>query len=176
MRHLLFIALMGATSAQAADVDWKLYGGATIDQKAEVCFYDANGVTWKSDKLFRVWTKCLLRADILKVDTKKGPGKAIIDESAKRVAHHYVPPIATVENAVADLLVDYTFFEVVADLGNLEPTGRMLYEIDCSEDKVRWLSLFIQRNGAQYNKNTPGDWEYIAPETNVARLAKLLCP
>jgi hypothetical protein len=37
------IALMLTSSARAADVDWKMYGGATADAQS-FCFYDANGV------------------------------------------------------------------------------------------------------------------------------------
>ncbi len=171
------LLLASAGSAQAADVDWKVYGAANVDQKAEVCFYEANGVTAKPDTLVRVWAKCLLQADIKKIDVKKAFGGAILEESATRVAHHYLPPLATVEITNSDQIVDYTLYEVIADLAtNLEPTGRMLYEIDCSEKKVHELSIFIRRNGATYSRNTPSDWQYIAPETNVARLAKLLCP
>ena len=173
----LVLALFTGASAQAADVDWKLYGSSTITQaETDICFYDANGITWKSDKLVRVWVKCLLQADIEKIDTNKGPGKAIIEESAQKVARHYLPPIATIENANADQLVDFTFYEVVADLGNPQPRGRIYYEINCSENMLRELSISIQTKGRISSKDEPRDWKYIAPETNSSRLAKLLCP
>jgi hypothetical protein len=44
-----------------ASVDWKLYGGASIDG-ASFCFYDANGVVQEPGNQIRVWTKCLPEA------------------------------------------------------------------------------------------------------------------
>jgi hypothetical protein len=172
---VLALLFAGASSAQAADVDWKLYGTSTIKAETDICFYDSDGVTWKSDKLVRVWAKCLRQADIEKIDTNKGPGKAIIEESAQRVARHYLPPIATVEDANADQLVDFTFYEVVADLANVQPRGRIYYEINCSENMMRELSISFQTKGGISSKDEPLDWKYIAPETNASRLAKLLC-
>jgi hypothetical protein len=37
------LAFMFASSAKAADVDWKLYGGASVAGPG-FCFYDANSV------------------------------------------------------------------------------------------------------------------------------------
>jgi len=57
------LALMLALSAQAAEVDWKLYGGASVAGPS-LCFYDAASVTRASNSCIRVWTKCLAQKDL----------------------------------------------------------------------------------------------------------------
>jgi len=57
-------ALIGATTiAFADDVDWKLYGGASVENTPEFCFFDAKSVIQESGGQFRVWTKCFVQKD-----------------------------------------------------------------------------------------------------------------
>jgi hypothetical protein len=57
----LSIALMAfaaiTATAQAADVDWKMYGGASV-AGPEICFYDAKGAVRTPERLVRVSTEC----------------------------------------------------------------------------------------------------------------------
>jgi hypothetical protein len=46
--------------AQAASVDWKFSGGASLDGHSE-SFYDARGVAKGQDGHIRVWTKVLFK-------------------------------------------------------------------------------------------------------------------
>jgi hypothetical protein len=76
---------MLTSSARAADVDWKMYGGATADAQS-FCFYDANGVAIAHSGYVRVWTKCLRKADLESVYFKGDRGRQIVDNAAKKVA------------------------------------------------------------------------------------------
>ena len=61
---LVLAALIGATTiAFADDVDWKLYGGASVENTPEFCFFDAKSVIQESGGQFRVWTKCFVQKD-----------------------------------------------------------------------------------------------------------------
>src|ERR1700741_550392 len=73
------ITLTIASSAQAADVDWKTYGAVTGEEGDEVCFYEERGITRTSDGHVRVWTKCLLQKDLDSLDLKSDLGKKIVD-------------------------------------------------------------------------------------------------
>jgi hypothetical protein len=68
------IALTLASSARAADVDWKMCGGATADAQS-FCFYDANGVAIVHSGYVRVWTKCMRKADLESVYFKGDRGR-----------------------------------------------------------------------------------------------------
>jgi hypothetical protein len=52
-----------ASSARAADVDWKLYGGASVSGQSW-CFYDAKSVARLSGGFIRFWTKCVLQKKV----------------------------------------------------------------------------------------------------------------
>jgi hypothetical protein len=89
---LLATPIGGTTIAFADDVDWRLYGGATVENTPEICFFDAKGVTQESVGQLRAWTKCLDQKEL---------GNVLLDEtSLKKAARKrlsgYVPPIVTI--------------------------------------------------------------------------------
>jgi hypothetical protein len=164
-------------TAQALDVDWKVYGSASVDGDV-VCFYDAKGVVRRSDGHIRVWTKCLLYKDIDSIDTKKDPGKTILKNSAQKVVRSYVPPIAMVDETIDfDKSMDIAWYEESANLSNIEPVARIFYEINCSEGMMQQLSISVRNKNGKYGYlDKPDGWKYNSPETNGARLQKILCP
>jgi hypothetical protein len=75
-----------------------------------------------------------------------------------------------------DRVPDIVGGEEVADLGDIEPQSRIFYEIGCSERMLRELSIHIQAKDKSFSSDTPKEWQRVAPETNAARLLKILCP
>jgi hypothetical protein len=61
------LALLLVVPAKAADVDWKMYGGASLAGPS-LCFYDANSVARASSGYIRVWTKCLAKIGVESTD------------------------------------------------------------------------------------------------------------
>jgi hypothetical protein len=173
----ILFAVVGAPVAlpQALSVDWKYYGGAAIDGKSE-CFYDAKGVVQGPDGSIRVWTKCLLQKDLDSIDIKKDFDGRILENAAKKLALHYVPPIATVESIDVTQSVAITLYEETANISNLQPRANVFYDLNCSERMLRELSTNFQVNGKSGSRDKPSDWKYVPPEGNGARLLKLLCP
>jgi hypothetical protein len=173
----LFIATAStaASFAQELDVDWKLYGGAKIGGVDDACFYDAKGVAQGPENHLRVWTKCIGIQSLNDVDTKNGPNQKIIENAAQKIAHGYVPPIIVAGSVEFQSIPDITAMEEIADIANIQPHGRILYEIDCANQMLRELSIAIQVGGKTGSSSKPGDWKYISPETNAATLSKILC-
>jgi hypothetical protein len=63
-------------------------------------------------------------------------------------------------------------YEEIANISSIEATAVIFYELGCSEQMLRELTVkFGDRGGS----NKPLEWKYIAPETNGARLFKMLC-
>src|SRR5262249_5215529 len=90
-----------AFSACAADVDWKVYGFASLSG-AEICFYELRSIIRAPDRHLRVWTKCLAQKDLDAIDITREFSGRILEDTAQKVARSYVPPFATVENITAD--------------------------------------------------------------------------
>lgn len=166
---ILTLILSAVTAnAQALDVDWKMYGAASGD----LCFYEAKGVSRTAAKLLRVWTKCLPQKDIDGINIEKDLGGKILENTARKVVDRYIPPIATIEDTGFDQGVAVIQYEQTANLSNLTPSARFLYEVDCPEQKLRELSIWVRDKGSS-DRERP--WTHAAPETNGGRLVRLLC-
>jgi hypothetical protein len=179
------LALTLASLARAADVDWKMYGSASLalldggvlsSDRGVFCFYDANGITPTADRHLRVWTKCLLLKDLHSVDMKDELGGKIVKNTARKVLDKYVPPFAVVENVDFNQALAVIQYEETANLGGIQPRTQIFYELNCSERMTRTLSISVQVDGSRDSfDNKPSNWEYVPPETNGARLLKILC-
>jgi hypothetical protein len=169
------LALTLASSAQAADVDWKMYGIASVDGGV-VCFYDANGLTRTADRHVRVWAKCLLQSELDSIDIKTDFGGRIVENAARKVVKGYMPPIAFAENIDFDQGINVIRYEETANISGIQPQARFFYELNCSERMMRRLSTYVRTNGRDGYSDTPSGWEYVPPEGSGATLLKILCP
>jgi hypothetical protein len=171
---LLFIfgMVLLASSAHAAAVDWKFYGGADIGITGQtVCFYEERGITRPRPDIVDVWVKCLLQHDLDNVPANAPYSRAYIDMSGSRIANIYKPPILRVERMNIDQIEQVIMYESVADVGDLTAHATFYYELDCRRHMMRELSIDIENQPG----TAPSDWQYIPPESNGARLVSLLC-
>lgn len=171
-------AIMCAPSslAQTLSVDWKFYGTAPTDGGYGACFYDAKGIVSRPNGYLRVWTKCLPIKDIDSIDIKKDFDGKILENTAQKIIRSYVPPLATVETAIDfDQAMVITQYEETANLSSIQPLARIFYEINCSEQMLRELSISVRVEDKFGSRDRPEDWKYVAPETNGARMLKILC-
>ena len=173
---MLFSAVAApACLGQGVGVDWKFYGGASIEGNSDFCFYDAMGLAQTPDGHIRVWTKCLLQKDLDSVDVKTEFGEKIVTNTAQKIITHYAPPIAEIENLNSDQIMQTIQYEETADIATFQPRARIFYELNCSEQMLRELSIFIQAGGKSGSRDKPSEWKYVSPETNGTRLLKILC-
>jgi hypothetical protein len=161
--------------AHAADVDWKLYGSSKDDDGATACFYDSIGAAKAADGHVRVWAKCLSQNEMDNINIKEDYGGKILDNTARKMIGHYIPPLAAVDDIDFEKAMTVTQYEQTANISALEPHARIFYELNCEERMIRELSVFFQYSGKTGSSDTPRKWQYVAPETNGARLLKLLC-
>ena len=179
LTFVLTAAVAGASAglAEELSVDWKLYGFVSNDTKdPEECYYDAKGIVRGTDSHIRVWTKCLLQKDMDNIDIEKDFEGKILKNAAQKIVHYYVPPIAAIETIDVNQSMIITQYEETANISYIEPRARIFYELNCPEKMLRELSISIRANGKFGSRNEPGKWSYVAPETNGARLLKILCP
>jgi hypothetical protein len=171
----VFAALIGSSTVLfAQDVDWKAYGGASVEAPS-VCFFDSRGVSKSNDQI-RVWTKCLFRKDLDDpLDEKTDRGRKLIEQSARQFVDGYVPPIVQIGVLGFDQRVDVILAEQIANLGDIQPNARIFLELNCANQMERRLSTYVKVNGKEGFNEKPSAWEHVAPETNAAHLQKLLC-
>ncbi len=158
---------------QALDVDWKFYGGAFGDS---LCFYDANGVVRGPEDHRRVWIKCLPQKDVDAIDIKKDFAGKILENASQKIIKGYVPPIVAMGDIDFDQMPAVVGYEETANIGHIQPQASIFYELSCAERMLRELSISIQTKGQGGSRDKPGDWKYVPPEGNAARLLKILCP
>lgn len=91
--------------------------------------------------------KCLLQKDLDSIDVKKDFDGKILENTAQKVAHHYVPPIATVEIIDANQRMVITQYEETANIGNIQINSDIFYELNCSEQMLLELSMHFLVNG-----------------------------
>ena len=180
-RATFFVAFTLCSSVGFAetDVDWKYYGGASVDEPS-MCFYDASGVIREPENKIRVWTKCLPQEGINSALLKNMPdGVKIVVDAQQKVARGYVPPFALVGVADFDThngIETVAVAEDIADLDYVKPQARIFYELNCPERAIRELSVHTVVRGRARSSDTPGEWQYVAPETSGSWLLKILCP
>lgn len=174
----LLFAGVGASAglAQASSVDWKFYGGASVDADKELCFYEADRVEKRPDGHMRVWTKCLAQKNMDSINIEKDFDGAILHKTADKMAHYYVPPIAKAQPIDLNQSIAITGYEETANISNIQPRARIFYELNCSDRMLRELSIYIVANGKSGSIDKPGDWSYVPSEGNAASLITILCP
>ena len=160
--------------AKAADVDWKMYGGASVSEP-KICFYDAKSVVRTPERLVRVWTKCFSRKDLNGVDVDKDFAGKISKNAARKMQDGYMPPIGLVEEIDFDHALVIAMYEEIANVSGIHPQTTISYEFNCPQKIVRELSIDLRVNGQGGSKNTPSNWRYVPPEGNEASLRKILC-
>ncbi len=160
----------------AAPVDWKFYGGLKLSREELLAFFDADGLIRRPDGHIEVWTKSISQSAVHRLIEGKGTVQdQLVKRAAQRIASKYVLPYGTVDAVDSDLYIDLVTYEVVADIGNIDPEASILYEINCSDRILRELSLFLRVHGKTQQSDKPLEWKHAPPESNAANLLRLAC-
>lgn len=172
----LLLLVPVAAIAQTDDVDWKFYGGANVTNHTSLCFYDEKSIESLENKNVKVWVKCAASEDLDKLDANSDAEKRIVAASVEKLHNRYVPPVVTVIHDLnSEQITSLIIYEETANSDLIKPESRLLYELNCPERQIRTLSVSFHLHGKDGGSDSPGNWMDISPETNVARLFKLLC-
>jgi len=175
MLVILFIATV-MTNIDAIGADWKYCGGATLFKgEKTVVFYDSESINRTPSGTIKVWVKALNQSKFDAVMKKNQ--KQIVNKSAKKVVNKYYPPYTLVNSKTSfDDCIDIISWEECANSYEIDPRSKFLFEINCTNKKVRTLSgIVYNKKGEIKSSSEVGDWEYISPESNSEILQKILC-
>ena len=102
----------------------------------------------------------------------------VVETAVQQILRGYVPPIIRIGTLDFEQVPEITTLEEIADIGNIEPLAKIYYELNCSDQMMRELSIYVQVEGKSKSGSSdkPHDWKYSSPESNGARLLKILCP
>ena len=162
----------GVCPTYAGGLGWKVLSHQSA-KEPEVCFYSSANV-FRSNDIFSVWTKCLDREDLNKAVKDDSTG-TLSDIAAEKIAHDYVPPVASLRGLKADQFIDAVIDEELANNGNIRPLKTVLREIDCPKWRTRELSVIVPVDGQVRSSDTPQHWRRIPNLGDLASLSKLLC-
>jgi hypothetical protein len=178
VRHVVFllvgcIVLTAETPpALAEGSGWRVFGPYSIKQP-EICFYGSADV-YRSNNVFKVWTKCLARDDLNKAVKNDATG-TLSDTVAAKIAHSYVPPVASFQHLEGDQFIDAVIDEELANTGSLRPLKTVLLEVDCAKKRTREISSIALGDGQIRTSDTPKDWQSLSPLSGASSLSRILC-
>ncbi len=170
----LLLASTSAAHAQERIVDWKVYGVGKIDESEWLFFYDAKGITQTQNGTVKVWTKTLRTKDV-ETFVKKGIGRKIDENIAHKLVDRYLSSLSKIMDADFDQNTRFILYEEIADSGRIQPISKIFYELYCSENMIRELSIHFNFKGKTRSIDQPEEWEYVLPESVGMDLIKLLC-
>jgi hypothetical protein len=179
MKSLVRAAMILCAStlhAQQPASDWRMIG----ETKDEAVFYDASGMRKLPNGHLEVWLKALPLKAIIKAYEQRDKERR--DRAVRKLVSGYVPPVWLDKPPMwfekktnRDQITDAVVFEEVANEAAIEPSMRLLVEVDCPNRLTRNLSAWFNLDGKVESSEKPGEWEHIAPETNINRLHMDAC-
>ena len=175
---LALTAVSCVVDAQTTDTDWRMYGATDLGNMggSQRLFFDAAGVIRGTNGQVEVWTKTLSQEALDRSQSDKSSTQTkIMGQAIYKKLHGYQAPLSTVQKLDDDTIMQILVDEASADLAGIAPTARILYELDCSNRRMRELSVHLFSNGKLQNQETPSEWKHVPPETPAATLFKLLC-
>ena len=166
---VLALAWASVALAQTGDTDWRSYSMSQDGKDAQ--FFDAAGVVRRPNGHVEVWTKQLSQADMVRAANAKSTRPKILALAQQILARRPQPETADDPNAQNGVAV----MEAVADVGDIQPLSRALFELDCVNRRGRALSVYGVFEGKPLDPSTASHWPPIPPETTMAYLLKVLC-
>jgi hypothetical protein len=177
MRKVLFVTLLftiALSHFEAAGADWKFFGGTTVSGEKMITFYDAESPVYAGGTV-KVWVESIGQSEFnMKM---KSHEKQIIKKAAEKVVSGYFPPYSLVNKKTSyDDCIEVISWEELANSAVLQPRAKLLFEINCSEKKIRTLTgTSFKSDGDIASSTKASEWNYISPESNGETLQKILC-
>jgi hypothetical protein len=121
-------------------------------------------VSRRQNGYVEVWIKELPGDDVTRAVNSDSTSKLLIDRAVKKMMANYKLPFAAVRDGIDhDTYVTFVMAEEAANIGDITPTSRILYQIDCPHRMIRDLSVYMVRGGKTISYDQPLEWQHVAP-------------
>lgn len=179
MRNILFIALLIAiflTGAKAQGSDWKFYGSSDLSKSETViAYYDAESIERLSDSNVRAWTKTISLSEVERIMKAEEVSK----KAERKIAARYVPPYILSNpkpRPSSEDTMKMIVWEEAANYDVSKTKSKALYELDCTGNKIRNLSMTgSKKGGGQKAGPKIDEWASIRSKPNAETLRNILC-
>jgi hypothetical protein len=162
--------------------DWKWGGYSKVNGSEMILFYDSASIM-KTPAGTRFWTKSV-KLTAIEAFIKKREDY-LVDALAKKFVARYRVPYLEIdsirpkeESEFRESLGLAIQWEIAANEGDLPVASRFLWEIDCSQKRIRALdgTLYDKKgNPKSSSRSMSGDWSFCAPDTQGAWWSELMC-
>lgn len=175
---LVVASQLCSRTSNADSPDWKYYGTSTSEKDNPIeVYYDAKGLKRRRDGHVEVWMKGLAVAQVNRSLDRGKDNEAMIKIAATMLLDGYVPPYSRLKQLNQDQYLTVVTGEVAANQAAIQPEIRALYEIDCSAEMMRLLSIELFVDGSpRPTGEISHDWSHVPPETTGHNLLELVCP
>jgi len=170
----IFHTVIGTAFEPLPVSDWKFYGEGVEDGVKIDGFYLNSGIVRLPHDMIQIWIEDLPEKDVS--EKKKNPSPEFLETVTSKFRAGYQPPMATVVKLSDSELINIVVTESVADLENITPSFRALFEIDCNAMTYRTLSIHMVLNGKPESTDIASESKHIPPQSNISRLMRFVCP
>lgn len=170
----LFIAIcllapsLRATEPETAGPDWAYY--ATIDSAGgkQDFFFLRSDIKTTPDGHIRVWAKGLPDSELARVK--------LTEDQLQRTFGRIIAKPSSLPGITDDQKSVVAAYEVLAAVGNIAPKTRVLWELDCPNEMLRTLSMYLTNGSKHQDSNVTGQWMHSPPESTMSTLMAMVCP
>jgi hypothetical protein len=125
--------------------------------QAHLSFYNSSDIQ-RNKSTFRVWTKGLdANATNRAMDTTTLDEKSL-SVAAEKIASGYSSPLTRTGEVEANVAV---LAEAIANLDTIEPSARVLIELDCARQQFRDLYEYFRIGDTIGTRDQPREWRHI---------------
>ena len=123
--------LLSTAAVAQTQPDWRVIAG-TPDT---AIFCDMSRVRKMPDGHVQVWTKGLPAKDLVR-ESNKPITKEQTSAAAEKLLRGYKPLVQQTHELTQDERVNFILAEQIANAGKIQPSLRILFEIDCTEQRT----------------------------------------
>jgi len=160
-------------AGQPARPEWHGFGPADVAGQPVELFYLSNDVERTPDGFARVWTKALSRSELERAVDKLE--SSVTQQVTARLTRGYIPPLSQMRAMTDKQIAWLAASEEVANVGKMEPTTLVQYEVDCPKQSMRQLRAEITIKSRHHSSSTASEWRPIPSEGSMSILHTLLC-
>jgi len=179
MRNILFIGLLITTfliGAKGQRADWKFYGTSELSKSGTlIAFYDAGSIERLSDGNIRVGTKTISLSEVERIMKVEEVSK----KAERKIKARYVPPYVLSNpepGPSSEDTMKIIVWEEAANYDVIKSTTKVLYELNCTGNEIRDLSIASSKKDSGQKTGPKNDeWTSISPRSNAGTLRTILC-
>jgi hypothetical protein len=158
--------------------NWKYAGIASLEKDSPhaLAFFDADNIQYLPNGDVTVWVKTI---DASEINRRVAGEKELAKKATEKMAKSYYPPYFMLNpdpDPGIDTYIEMIEWEEAANVSDIRPRARILYEINCRERRIQTLSAVTYKSDGTTTFTSDFDkWSDIVPESTGDTLRRIVC-